>query len=94
MSILFTTYNIIKGYAIEHPILEKRLYYLFIFTLINVFLFKKQIYNHQKFALGFALVGMMMIFTIFFVYQDCSKYQYIYDILMVFASILYSLYLV
>ena len=94
MSLMITSYNILKGYQAKHPALEKRLYFLFFFTLINVFLFKKQIYSHQQFALGIALVGMIMIFTIFFVYQDYSKYQYIYDILLFFGSLIYSLYLV
>ena len=45
MSLINTGYNIIKGYATEHPQVEKRLYFLFFFTLINVFFFKKQSSN-------------------------------------------------
>ena len=94
MSIMITSYNILKGYGAKHPTLEKRLYFLFFFTLINVFIFKKQIYSHQKFALVIAFIGMVMIFVIFFVYQDFAKYQYIYDILLFLGSFIYSLYLV
>ena len=94
MSILITLYNITKGYETKFETLEKRLYFLFFFTLINFFIFKKQIFSHQKFALGIAFIGLTIIFTIFFVYVDYGRYQYIYDILLFFGSFLYSLYLV
>ncbi len=94
MSIIITMYNILKGYGTKHPTLEKRLYFLFFFCLINVFIFKKQIFSHQKFALGIGAVGMAIIFTIFFVYLKFDKYEYIYDVLLFFGSFLYSLYLV
>ena len=94
MSILITLYNITKGYETKYETLEKRLYFLFFFTLINFFIFKKQIFSHQKFALGIAFIGLTIIFTIFFVYVDYGRYQYIYDILLFFGSFLYSLYLV
>ena len=94
MSVMITSYNIMKGYGAKHPTLEKRLYFLFFFTLINLFIFKKQIYSHQKFSLGIAGLGMAMIFTTFFVFQDYNKYEYIYDILLFFGSFIYSLYLI
>ena len=94
MSIIITMYNVLKGYGTKHPTLEKRLYFLFFFTLINVFMFKKQIFSHQKFSLGIGGIGMAIIFTVFFVYLDYSKYEYIYDVLLFFGSFLYSLYLV
>ena len=94
MSLMITMYNVLKGYATKHPTLEKRLYFLFFFTLINVFMFKKPIFSHQKFSLGIAAIGMAIIFTIFFVYLNYSKYEYIYDVLLFFGSFLYSLYLV
>ena len=94
MSIIITMYNILKGYGTKHPTLEKRLYFLFFFCLINVFIFKKQIFSHQKFALGIGAVGMAIIFTIFFVYLKFDTYEYIYDVLLFFGSFLYSLYLV
>ena len=94
MSIIITMYNILKGYATKHPQLEKRLYFLFFFCLINVFIFKKPIFSHQKFALGIGGIGMAIIFTIFFVYLNYDTYEYIYDVLLFFGSFLYSLYLV
>ena len=94
MSIIITMYNVLKGYGTKHPTLEKRLYFLFFFCLINVFIFKKQIFSHQKFALGIGAVGMAIIFTIFFVYLKFDTYEYIYDVLLFFGSFLYSLYLV
>ena len=94
MSIIITMYNVLKGYGTKHPTLEKRLYFLFFFCLINVFIFKKQIFSHQKFALGIGAVGMAIVFTIFFVYLKFDTYEYIYDVLLFFGSFLYSLYLV
>ena len=94
MSIIITLYNILKGYATKHKTLEKRLYFLFFFCLINIFLFKKPFYRHQKFSLGIGFVGMIIIFAMFFIYLEKNKYQYIYDVLLFFGSFLYSLYLV
>ena len=94
MSVSITLYNILKGYATGYKTLEKRFYFLFFFTLINVYIFKKQIFKHQIFALGIAGVGMVIIFVLFFVSLDFSKYKYIYDVLLIFGAFLYSLYLV
>ena len=93
MSIIITLYNILKGYSAKRPLLEKRLYFLFFFCLINIFLFRKPFYSHQKFSLGIGLIGMAIIFTLFFCYLN-PKYNYIYDVLLFFGSFLYSLYLV
>jgi hypothetical protein len=93
MSIIITLYNILKGYAAKHPLLEKRLYFLFFFCIINIFLFKKPFYSHQKFSLGIGLIGMAIIFALFFFYLK-PGYKYIYDVLLFFGSFLYSLYLV
>ena len=57
-------------------------------------MFKKQIFSHQKFALGIGAIGMFLIFALFFIYLDWPRYEYIYDILLFFGSFLYSLYLV
>ena len=70
MSIIITLYNILKGYATKHKTLEKRLYFLFFFCLINIFLFKKPFYRHQKFSLAIGFVGMVIIFLMFFIYLD------------------------
>ena len=93
MSIIITMYNILKGYQTKHPALEKRLYFLFFFCLINVFMFRKPFYSHQKFSLGIGLIGMGIIFGVFFYYKN-PNYEYIYDVLLLFGSFLYSLYLV
>jgi hypothetical protein len=87
-------YNVLKGYGTKHSTLEKRLYFLFFFCLINIFMFKKPIYSHQKFSLGIGFIGMAIIFTVFFFYLDYARYEYIYDVLLFFGSFLYSLYLV
>ena len=94
MSIIITMYNVLKGYGTKHSTLEKRLYFLFFFCLINIFMFKKPIYSHQKFSLGIGFIGMAIIFTVFFFYLDYARYEYIYDVLLFFGSFLYSLYLV
>ena len=94
MSIIISLYNILKGYTTKHLILEKRLYFLFFFCLINIFMFKIQILKHQKFSLGISFIGIAFIFTSFFIFLDYKRYEYIYDILLFFGSFLYSLYLV
>ena len=94
MSLIITMYNVLKGYGTKHSTLEKRLYFLFFFCLINVFMFKKQIFSHQKFSLGIGSIGMAIIFAVFFIYLDYARYEYIYDVLLFFGSFLYSLYLV
>ena len=94
MGIIITVYNVLKGYKTGHATLEKRLYFLFFFTLINVFMFKQQIFKHQKFSLEIASIGIIFIFTTFFIYLDYNTYEYIYDIFLFFGSFLYSLYLV
>ena len=95
MSLIITVYNIIKGYGTGHPQLEKRLYFLFFFTLINLFLFKRQIYSHQKLSLLIGLIGMVCIFATFFL-TDAHKNTYLwqFDVILFFGSIFYSLYLV
>ena len=94
MSIIITMYNILKGYETGYKTLEKRLYFLFFFTLINVYIFKKQIFKHQIVSLGLAGIGMAFIFVVFFVYLDFTRYKYIFDILLFLGAFLYSLYLV
>ena len=94
MSLIISSYNILKGYAAKHPTLEKRLYFLFFFTLINLLIFKKPIYRHQIVSLTIGGIGMVMIFGVFFYYNLGDKYEYIYDVLLFFGSFLYSLYLV
>lgn len=93
MSFILTSYIIIKGYAAGHQQLEKRLYFLFFFTLFKVFIFKKEIYIHQKLSLGIAGFGMIILFSIYFIFLKYDSYNYIYDILLFVGSFFYSLYL-
>ena len=48
MPFLLIAYNMSIAYGVKHPQLEKRVYFLLFITLINIFIFKKQIYRHQK----------------------------------------------
>ena len=93
MALILDLYNGLKGYALNQQQLEKRLYFLFFFTLFNV-CFMKKIYKHQKVSLLIAGLGMFILFIIYFIYLDYSNYHPIYDILLFFGSFLYSLYLV
>lgn len=93
MAFILTAYIIIKGYAAGHKQLEKRLYFLFFFTICRVYIFKREIYIHQKLSLGIAGLGMIILFTIYF----CSindDYNYLYDVILFFGSFFYSFYLV
>lgn len=93
MALILDLYNTLKGYALNNQQLEKRLYFLFFFTLFNKF-FKKKMYKHQKISLLIAGLGMFILFLIYFIYLDYKNYRPIYDILLFFGSFLYSLYLV
>ena len=93
MSFILTSYIIIKGYAAGHQQLEKRLYFLFFFTLFKIFIFKNEIYIHQKLSLGIAGFGMIILFSIYFIFLKYNSYNYIYDVLLFFGSLCYSLYL-
>ena len=92
--LLFILYNLSIAYGVKHPQLEKRIYFLFFFTLINIFLFKKQIYRHQKFSLLITFIGIIPIFIAFWVYLNYDEYNYIYDLILLIGSFGYSLYLV
>ena len=93
MSFILTSYIIIKGYAAGHQQLEKRLYFLFFFTLFKVFIFKQEVYFHQKLSLGIAGFGMIILFSIYFIFLKYESYNYIYDVLLFSGSFFYSLYL-
>jgi hypothetical protein len=82
------------AYGVKHPQLEKRVYFLLFITLINVFIFKKQIYKHQKLALIITLIGIIPIYTSFFVYLDTNIYKVHFDIILFTGSLCYSIYLV
>ena len=71
MPLLFILYNLSIAYGVKHPQLEKRIYFLFFLTLINIFLFKKQIYRHQILSLLITSIGIIPIFTSFGIYYKC-----------------------
>ena len=94
MPFLIIVYNMSIAYGVKHPQLEKRVYFLLFITLINVFIFKKQIYKHQKLALIITLIGIIPIYTSFFVYLDTKIYKVHFDIILFTGSLCYSIYLV
>ena len=94
MPFLIIIYNMSIAYGVKHPQLEKRVYFWLFITLINVFIFKKQIYKHQKLALIITLIGIIPIYTSFFVYLDTNIYKVHFDIILFTGSLCYSIYLV
>ena len=94
MPILIITYNLGIAYAVGYPQLEKRAYFLFFFTLFNIFIFKKRIYRHQKLALLITIIGLIPIYLSFGLFLDKDNYYIIYDIFLFIGSFCYSVYLV
>ena len=94
MPLFFITYNLGIAYGVKHPQLEKRIYFLFFITLINIFIFKKEIYRHQKLALVITAIGIIPVFVAFGLYLNIDEYSIFYDIFLFVGSFCYSLYLV
>ena len=96
MSFILTAYTVIKGYALKNKTLEKRLYFLFFISVFNWPILKLKIYKHQKFSLLIALVGLILLFGIFYfnIFYNDKQYDYKFDIYLFFGSFIYSLYLV
>ena len=94
MPILVICYNLAIGYAVGYPQLEKRIYFLFFFTLINILFFKKPIYRHQKLALLITIFGAIFIYISFGLSLNTDNYYILYDIFLFLGSFLFSLYLV
>ena len=94
MPFFLILYNMSIAYGVKHPQLEKRVYFLLFITLINVFIFKKQIYRHQKLALIITVIGIIPIYTSFFVYLNTKIYKIFFDIFLFIGSFCYSVYLV
>ena len=92
--LLFILYNLGIAYGVKHPQLEKRIYFLFFFTLFNIFLFKKQIYRHQKLSLLITLIGIIPFYISFGLYLNLDEYNYFYDLFLFIGSFGYSLFLV
>jgi hypothetical protein len=94
MPLLFICYNLGIGYGVKHPQLEKRVYFLLFITLFNIFIFKKQIFSHQKLSLVITFIGIIPIYLAFGLYLKKEEYYIKYDILLFIGSFSYSLYLV
>ena len=94
MPFLLIFYNLGIAYGVKQPQLEKRIYFLFFITLINIFIFKKQIFSHQKLSLIITAIGIIPIFVAFGVYLNIENYSVFYDIILLVGSFCYSLYLV
>ena len=94
MPLLIIFYNISIAYGVKHPQLEKRVYFLFFITIINVFFLKKQIFSHHKLSLVITAIGIIPIFLAFGLYLEVDKYFILYDINLFIGSFAYSVYLV
>mgnify|MGYP006916146595 FL=1 len=94
MPLFWIAYNLGIAYAVGYPQLEKRLYFLFFFTLINIYIFKKPIFRHQKLALIITLIGAIPIYIAFGLFLDTEIYNILYDIFLFIGSFCYSLFLV
>ena len=92
--LFFILYNLGIAYGVKHPQLEKRIYFLFFFTLINYVLFKKRIFRHQKLSLLIALIGIIPFYISFGLYLDLDEYNYFYDLFLLIGSFCYSVFLV
>ena len=94
MPILIICYNLGIAYGVGYPQLEKRVYFLFFITLINIFIFKKEIYRHQKLALLITAIGIIPIYVSFGLFLKTDEYNIIYDVFLFIGSFCYSVYLV
>ena len=94
MPLLIITYNLGIAYGVGYPQLEKRVYFLFFITLINIFIFKKEIYRHQKLALMITVIGIIPIYVSFGIFLNKNEYNILYDIFLFIGSFCYSVYLV
>ena len=94
MPILIISYNLGIAYGVGYPQLEKRVYFLFFITLINIFIFKKEIYRHQKLALLITAIGIIPIYVSFGLFLKTDEYNIIYDVFLFIGSFCYSVYLV
>ena len=94
MPLLIIAYNLGIAYGVGYPQLEKRVYFLFFITLINIFIFKKEIYRHQKLALIITVIGIIPIYVNFGIFLETDKYNFLYDIFLFIGSFCYSVYLV
>ena len=93
MPLLYICYLLGIAYGIKHPQLEKRVYYLLAFTLINIFYFKKEIFLHQKVSLCITFIGVIPIYISFGLFLVKDSYNIIYDIFLLIGTLINSIYL-
>ena len=94
MPFLLIIYNLSIAYGVGFPQLEKRVYFLFFITLISVFVFKKQLFKHQKLALIITAIGAIPIYISFGLYLNTKIYSIAFDIFLLIGSFCYSIYLI
>ena len=94
MPLLLIMYNLGIAYGVKYPQLEKRVYFLFFITLINVFFLKKELFKHHKLALVITAIGIIPLFLAFGLFLKVDDYFIIYDISLFIGSFAYSVYLV
>ena len=94
MPLALITYNTSMAYAVGQYTLEKRIYFLFFVTILNIIIFKKRIYRHQKFALIISVIGIIPIIIVFGLFLNADKYNIYYDIFVVFGGFGFPLYLI
>ena len=93
MPLLYICYLLGIAYGIKHPQLEKRVYYLLAFTLINIFYFKKEIFLHQKVSLCITFIGVIPTYISFGLFLVKDSYNIIYDIFLLIGTLINSIYL-
>ena len=93
MSIIFSLYSIIKGYAMNNITMENNLYILFFVSLLYEPFLKKNIYRQHVLSINLAGIGLIIIFGIFVfeIIKNNLKYNFLYDISLLIGSFFYSL---
>ena len=94
MPLAMITYNLSIAYAIGHQTLEKRIYFLFFVTVLNIIVFKKRIFRHQKLALIISAIGIIPILISFALFLKVDQYDIIYDIIIFIGGFCFALYLI
>ena len=76
----------------ERTTFDNRLYYLFFISILSKYILKNKIYKHQKLSLFIASIGLIILFIP--ILLEIEKRDILYNIIGVFSSIAYSLFLV
>ena len=94
MPLAMITYNTSMAYGEGHQTLEKRIYFLFFVTILNIIIFKKKIFRHQKLALILSAIGIIPILISFGLFLNVEDYNILYDIFIVIGGFCFPLYLI